>query len=201
MSIRQRTTYKFSEHDDENENRVLDEQEQEELIERLKEESQTRNAQHLFLMQIVIGLSFLLQVIYFLSDSRHPPIAALFPDYLPPNFGPIPLSIIFILLNMFIHLNLSVHLLPQHHHIRRIFPRIYSSPYVHFIPLTFPILFGLSFPAPFVSLLIGNGLLDVAWWLETTLLTWFVYAAQSWIGEESEGIRNLESMRYDVKGA
>lgn len=69
------------------------------------------------------------------------------------------------------------------------------------IPLGYPILYGLSVIPALLSLFIGNGWVDVVWWLTTAAMVYFIHSSQRWFTQEAEGIQNLENLRYDAKGA
>lgn len=141
-------------------------------------------------------------LVYLFGPSKEPPTGALFPQYIPPDgFRPIPGYYFFTLLHIFVHLNLSGRLLLSSHKVRQWFSRYHATPYTFFLPLPFPIMFGLSALAPGLSGLVANGWYDVAWWAETTVLCSFVYVAQTCMREESEGLRTLEGLKYDAKGA
>ncbi|KAH8104775.1 hypothetical protein BXZ70DRAFT_615670 [Cristinia sonorae] len=203
MSVRQRVPFRFSENGDENA-RILDEQEQEELLEQLKRKSDENNSQYSFFIRIVIALSSTLHILYLLKspESKKPPIAVLFPNYTPPDgFRPITGHLFFTTLNLFIHANLSVHLAHPTHHVREWLARGDYHQYTSFLPLPFSVLFALSAPAPLMSFIVSNGWHDVVWWGETAAMVWFVSSAHRWMGEETESLRNLERLRYDARGA
>ncbi|CAL1712586.1 unnamed protein product [Somion occarium] len=201
MSIRQRIPFKFTEDTQDEDIHILDEQEQEELIQKLKEESDARNAQYRLLLQTVLGLSATLQLVYLLKSHKEPPIAALFPGSLSTPFTPIPILNLWITLNLFYHANLSLHLMPSSHPIRQFLQRAQRSSHRRFIPLSYPILYVLSAIPVLLSFILETGPVDVAWWLITPTMIYFVHSAQKWIAQETDGIRNLENLRYDARGA
>ncbi|THH27033.1 hypothetical protein EUX98_g7148 [Antrodiella citrinella] len=158
MSVRQRVPFKFSEEAVED-GVILDEQEQEELIQDLKKQSDVQNSQYLLLIQTVLALSGTLHLVYLFGPSKEPPTAAIFPRYLPPDeFNPIPGYHVFTLLHLFVHLNLSGQVLPTAHPLRRWFSRnvFTSSPYTFFIPLPYLFLFGIAALAPILSLFMAQ---------------------------------------------
>lgn len=63
------------------------------------------------------------------------------------------------------------------------------------------VLFMLAAAPSLLALLLGNGWIDAIWWAETAGVAWLVYAVEQWRKEEMEGIRSLENMRYEAKGA
>ncbi|KAK7681527.1 hypothetical protein QCA50_015259 [Cerrena zonata] len=200
MSVRQRIPFKFSEDTQEEDQHILDEQEQEELIQKLKEESDVHNAQYLMVLQALIGLSSILQCIYLMKADKEPPIAPLITSELIPPTS-VPLPNLWTILNLFYHANLSIHLLPLSNPIRQSLQKIRSSPYILLLPIGYSILYGLSVAPALLSLFSGNSWVDVVWWLATPAMVYFVHSSQRWFAQETEGIQNLEKLRYDAKGA
>ncbi|KAI0917268.1 hypothetical protein AcW2_007447 [Taiwanofungus camphoratus] len=222
MSLRQRIPFKLSENNEDTSNdRILDEQgmhvagqclphlgdtvtnnkEQEEVIERLQTQSNTANNQYMLLCQVVIGLSCLLHFIFLLRGSKESPLFVLLPSGVPSPS--IPAAPLFAVLHIILHLNLSLHLLPAHSEVfHSVFPSSYSfhSPS---LPLLFshPVTLTAPAVAPTLSLLLHRGWPDVAWWSIAGGMTLFVYSVQKWIRQSEEGIRELEGMRYNAKGA
>ncbi|KAI0087852.1 hypothetical protein BDY19DRAFT_994740 [Irpex rosettiformis] len=195
MSIRQRTTFRFSEDGDDS-GPVLDEQEQEELINDLRQHSEVRNAQYVLLLQVLIAVSVILQLMYLFSGTRESPfVAILLPEATPSK--PIPASTLFIAISLFLHANLSLSFLSQTHMIRR----SVSSTFGGHVPLRYVFLFVASAIAPLLSSVLWQSWADLLWWSTTPCLVYFMYSAQCWFDEEAEAIRGLEKMRYDAKGA
>ncbi|KAI0076348.1 hypothetical protein K474DRAFT_1684890 [Panus rudis PR-1116 ss-1] len=200
MSIRQRIPFKFSEDATGEEDRILDEQEQEELIQKLKSESESRTTQYTLTIHVLLGLCYILQIIYLFKSSKESPILALFPNDIAVNEH-LPAPNLWTLTNLFTLLNLTIHLLPQSHPVRQSLRQLHSSPYTYFLPLPFPLLFSISAVPPTLALMLRRHWQEFAWWCFAPFMTWFVHSAEKWAREEAEGIQNLEKLRYDAKGA
>ncbi|KZP33688.1 hypothetical protein FIBSPDRAFT_313104 [Athelia psychrophila] len=184
--IRKRTTFKFaSESEDaEDEQHILDEQEQDELIEKLKLQSRTQDKVYLYVIQAVIALSGFLHVIYLKSHTN--PLLALFPiSQADTPLRPTSLTI----LAIFIHLNLSLLTYPNH-----------LSP-INITPLPYVYLFGLCAVAPGLSLLLGRGWLTIAWWSVTGGVVWLAHTVHQTTQRREESIARLEGLRYVAPGA
>ncbi|KAI0346030.1 hypothetical protein BDW22DRAFT_1370486 [Trametopsis cervina] len=194
MSLRQRSTYRSSDDDDSN-GPILDEQEQEELINDLKEESQTRNTQYQYLLQVFIALSAVLHISYLLNGSGETPFAAILPRTAPSP--PIPGASAFIFLALFVHANLSLHLVSPQHAVRSNLANTFAG----HVPLRQPFIFLASLIAPVLAVCLSRSLVDVMWWCFTLNLAAFIFSAQRWFRQEAEAIQRLENMRYDARGA
>ncbi|GJE98414.1 hypothetical protein PsYK624_146440 [Phanerochaete sordida] len=204
MSIRQRVPFKFS--DDgyaiDETGHILDEQgmavEQEEVIQKLRDTSEKRNAQYALLLQALVALSVLLHCIFIVSPSKHSPLMVLYPpSSTTPSSSVLPLASLFALLHIFVHLNLSVQLLPPGQHIRQAFTSNSSG----ILPLSYPVLFGLASIAPVVAVMLRHTWLDISWWAAALLMTWIVYSGQDWVRQENEALSELEKLRYTARGA
>ncbi|KAI0776572.1 hypothetical protein BD413DRAFT_223949 [Trametes elegans] len=198
-AVRQRVPFRFSE-DEEQDNHVLDEQEQEEVIDRLRRESASSNAIYLIGLQAIIGLSVLLHAIYTLKSPKYSPLAILFPDS--PVGAPLPLGTPLALLQVLIHINLSLNVLPPTHPIRQAMrssalPPSFRPPF----PLPHPATLLAPTLAPIYALLLGQGWTDVLWWSLTGLLTTIVVVTTKWMRDEEEELANLEKLRYTARGA
>lgn len=112
----------------------------------------------------------------------------------------LPLASLFTLLHIFVHANLSLHLLsllsPEHPVLSLAAANTRSQ-----LPLPYGVLFIMSAIAPVFSVLLRHAWLDVVWWCATLLVSWFIYSGQSWVREEEESIEKLEKMRYTARGA
>ncbi|KAI0822311.1 hypothetical protein BC628DRAFT_1412417 [Trametes gibbosa] len=198
-AIRQRVPFRFSE-GEEQEDRILDEQEQEAVIDRLREKSASSNVVYRGGLQTAIALSFFLHVLYILRSPTHSPLAVVFPEA--PSGPPIPLAPLFALLQVAVHCNLSLNVLPPTHRIRQIvharsLPPSLRPP----IPLSHPATLLAPAIAPVYALLLGQGRADVLWWITTGALTTIVFLAMKWMKEEEEEITGLEKLRYTARGA
>ncbi|KIP06203.1 hypothetical protein PHLGIDRAFT_128414 [Phlebiopsis gigantea 11061_1 CR5-6] len=200
MSIRRREPFKFGNDPDalDEQALVLDEQEQEEVIQNLKDKSEHHNTQYIILFQIVIGLSALLHVVFFFSPSKQSPLAAIFPtsgsESTPRK---LPLTTYFTITHMLLHVDLSLHLLPPSNRVRSFIAGTTSNT----IPGSYALLFSLLSVAPLVALFMRLSWVDIAWWSTALLLTWFIHGGQRWMRDEEEALQKLETLRYDAKGA
>ncbi|KZT73715.1 hypothetical protein DAEQUDRAFT_807930 [Daedalea quercina L-15889] len=201
MSVRQRIPFRFSENEPEDDH-VLDEQEQEELIESLRSQSDTATMQYMLLGQVVLALSALLHLIYILKGDKISPLYAILPSH-PPPFAIIPFANFFAMLNIALHANLSLLLLPFYNPIRQSLSSLpppleaCSLP----LPILHPLIAGLTVLTPTLALLRQCSWPDVAWWCATLAMSWFVYSLRSWTDQSAEEIRELERLRYDARGA
>ncbi|KZT09118.1 uncharacterized protein LAESUDRAFT_748343 [Laetiporus sulphureus 93-53] len=203
MSLRQRVPFQSSaENEQQGEEHILDDQEQQELIEGLRRQSDAATSQYLFLVQAVIGLSLLLHIVFILSGDN--PFYALLPWFepLPPA---IPLSPFFAFLHILLHLNLFLLLLPPAH------PLILAIAGLPFplslitLPLAFTFVGPFTLGAPALSLLFLAGWPEVFWWSVLAGLTWFVYSVKNWNEQSDVEIRELEGLSetwksYDIRG-
>lgn len=137
------------------------------------------------------------------GQSKEPPLEILFPrDPSQGEYTPLPGFRFFILLHIFVLLNVSALTLLPSHPIRQWLSRGYhSTPYTLFIPLPSPVLLGLSTLTPLFALLKASSWSDMLWWCLTGVLTGGVYALVSGMADTAESIRTLEGLKYDAKGA
>ncbi|KAI9058389.1 hypothetical protein FKP32DRAFT_1614849 [Trametes sanguinea] len=196
-AVRQRTPFRFSE-DDEQDDHVLDEQEQEKVIDRLRQQSANSNAMYSLGLQTVVGLSLLLHIIYMLCSSGESPLAVLFHNA--PLRSPMPLASVFALLQILIHCNLSLNALPSNHRLRRAVQRYHPSTQLP-VRLSHPLSIIAPTLAPLYAFLMGQDWVDVLWWSTTGCLTLLVAAVLRWMREEEQAIAELEKLRYDARGA
>ncbi|KAI0648034.1 hypothetical protein C8Q79DRAFT_548549 [Trametes meyenii] len=202
-AVRQRIPFRFSE-DEGSEGHILDEQEQEEVIERLREQSAGSNTVYLIGLQGVIGLSILLShFLYILRSPKQSPLVALFPDT--PSSEPVPLATPLTLLQVLIHCNLSLYVLslfPPGHPLRQAlrgsaFPAWVRLP----IPISQPAALFIPAVAPVYALVLGRSWPDVLWWATSGIITAVVVAALKWMKDEEQEIATLEKLRYTARGA
>lgn len=128
-------------------------------------------------------------------------MAVLFPEE--PLDPPMPLASLFALLQVAIHCNLGLNVLPPTNRIRQVLHRTTSlPPSLRLpIPLSHPPVFLAPVIAPVYALLLGQGRVDVLWWTATAILTQIVVLAMKWMREEEEEIAGLEDLRYTARGA
>ncbi|EIW59236.1 uncharacterized protein TRAVEDRAFT_122460 [Trametes versicolor FP-101664 SS1] len=197
--MRQRVPFRFSE-DEDQEDHILDEQEQEAVIDRLRQTSASSNAIYLLGLQAAIGLSFLLHALYAFRSPKRSPFAVLFPDV--PSEAPVPLASLLVLLQTAIQCNLSLNVLPPNHWLRHAvqtnaLPPSFRPP----IPLSHPVTIILPLVAPVYALLLGQGWIDVLWWSTAGILTGIVAVALQWMKEAEAALAELEKLRYVARGA
>ncbi|KAI0335871.1 hypothetical protein GY45DRAFT_1239731 [Cubamyces sp. BRFM 1775] len=195
--IRQRVPFRFSEEGDQD-NHILDEQEQEELIDRLRQASSSSNAIYLWGLQAVVGLSILLHGMYLFRSPRQSPFAVFSPNA-PPE-APIPFATFLAFLQTAILCNLSLNLLPQSHPIRHAL-RTDALPFQ--LPLQSSHLVALLAPgvAPACALLLGQSWVDTLWWCTAGIVMALVAIVLRWMREEENEIAELENLRYTARGA
>jgi len=191
MSIRQRVPFRFSNNEEEDD-RILDEQEQEELVQHLKEKAVAASNHYLLGIQVVIGLSCALHLIFIFKQPKESPLYALLPDHTPSPT--IPLPTLFALLQILLQLHLILHALPPAHPI--------LGP-MSFLPLSLshPVTLAATAVAPTFTLLLRHDWPDVAWWALTGSMTLLVFYVKKWIRQSEESVRELNGMRYDARGA
>ncbi|KAL6304333.1 hypothetical protein BKA93DRAFT_825791 [Sparassis latifolia] len=200
MSVRRRVPFVSSDTAEEDDH-VLDEQEQEELIETLRKQSDASNVHYLILLQITLAFSCMLHLIFVFHEPKLSPLYAFFPP--PPDTSPhtIAFPVLFGAVHILLHLNLSLTLLPPTHRLRRMLlslpPPLRAVP----IPLTHPAVLCAAALAPAFSLVLRCGWADVVWWALAGGMTALVWAVQAWISQSERGIRELEGLRYNARGA
>ncbi|OCH91221.1 hypothetical protein OBBRIDRAFT_729148 [Obba rivulosa] len=198
MSLRQRIPFRFAENEEAEDDRVLDEQEQEELIDRLRSQDATANQLYLQLLRVPLALSCALHIIFLFKDPKESPLYALFPAQTP--IPSIPRSPLFALLNVLLQLNLVLHTFPPQHPLFLYISRL-EPPFSLPLPFSHPVALVTPAVAPTLSLLLRRSWLDFAWWCMALVMTMLVYTVQVWIRSSDEQIRELEGMRYRAPGA
>ncbi|KAI0712144.1 hypothetical protein C8Q76DRAFT_622003 [Earliella scabrosa] len=188
-AVRQRVPFRFSE-DDEQDGHILDEQEQEELIGRLRQESETSNSIYYMGLQVVLGLSLLIHLVFLFSSSKLSPLEALLPSSSPSQ--PVPLATGLTFLNILIHLHLALFTLPP-----TALPPHLKLP----LPLSHPITVTVPAVAPAYALVLGRGQADVIWRAIPGILTVLVALVLKWIRDADRDLTELEKLKYNARGA
>ncbi|KXN88076.1 hypothetical protein AN958_07535, partial [Leucoagaricus sp. SymC.cos] len=191
--LRRRTTFKFSEDDDGHE-RIFDEQEQDEVIQKLREQSERSKEQQLIFARVLVALSSILQFIHLLTPTRTNPVLVIFPEDTPSPKSTIPFTTGFTLLSLFIHLNLAVLFHPDE---VRTHLQLTHNPK----PLSYGMLYALSAVSPTLSLFLHLPWQTTTWWLFTAVIVFIVQNMMDTVESSSQGISELESMRYVSRGA
>ncbi|KAI8969621.1 hypothetical protein BD414DRAFT_428225 [Trametes punicea] len=198
-ALRRRIPFRVSE-DEPQDTHILDEQEQEGVIDLLREESASSNAFYLVSLQAVVVLSLLLHVLYVTRFPKPSPIAILFQDT---TVGPpVPLATAMAWLQIAIHCNLGMNLLHTDHPLRSALQIDALRPSLRLpLPLSHPATVLSPVLAPTYALLLGQDWIDVLWWSTAGLLTLLITVILRWIKEEEEEITELEKLRYTARGA
>ncbi|KIM43219.1 hypothetical protein M413DRAFT_26388 [Hebeloma cylindrosporum] len=159
-------------------NVVLDEQQQEEIIDRLRKENDVVNWRYSIALKIVVALSFISQLVSFTNN----PLLAIYPIRGPEPS--IPLPGVFTILSLFIHLNLAL---------------LFSSGKIR--PLPYQLLYTLSAVAPTLSLFLQKPWQITVWWCITPLMVYLNQTVMDAFQQSIQGIADLEQMKYTAPGA
>ncbi|KAG6377162.1 hypothetical protein JVT61DRAFT_1214 [Boletus reticuloceps] len=213
QAIRKRNPFTFqSEHQD-NGRAVLDEQEQAEVVDRIKEQHVSSNNQNRIALQAMLGLSCLLcvvsvpcssmpfrpeppccrrYVLYMLSDRRTP-LFAIFPP--PPEAGrataPLDMSGLLAYVAILVHVNLSLIVHPWN--------VVIAGRAIRAIG--FWETFVWSAAGPLLSMYSGRAWQTTVWWCIPGFLTYVVYAVHGWIRKADEDMLELAKLQYKAPGA
>ncbi|KAF8606833.1 hypothetical protein BDV93DRAFT_520456 [Ceratobasidium sp. AG-I] len=193
-TVRQRKTFAFSDDGDKelDDNLILDEQEQENVINDLRQAARQSNEQTVWVISGVLGMGIALQL-YFLSmllnGSHRTPFTPILDTFLDPK-PLIPLSIPLTLTHIAIHTLDIICLLPPLSHLQKSVP----SDVLRYAPLTTCI-------APVVAMLSGRDVAQLMWWSVPAEVSALVWVSRGWMAGAVEEVTGLERLRYDVKGA
>ncbi|CAA7261588.1 unnamed protein product [Cyclocybe aegerita] len=166
----------------------LDEQQQDALLEDLRKENNSVNRTYYTSLKILLGLSVILQF----TSFKHNPLVTVFP--ITSKETALPLPIFFIILSLFIHLNLTLCLCAED---ARVFLQL-ADP---ISPLSYQILYLLSAVAPTLSIYLGKPWQTSVWWCTTLAMVFVVHAVMDTIEQSNENIADLETMKYKAAGA
>ncbi|KAH7885215.1 hypothetical protein F5I97DRAFT_1928623 [Phlebopus sp. FC_14] len=190
--LRKRIPFAFQSEIGGDEQIVLDEQEQAEVVEEFRQQNVASHQQYRNYLQIMLGLSCLLHVIYWFSE-RESPLFTFFPPSPLQHDANSPLDISGILayVAILIHVNLCLLVHPRNivvagHPIRAI---------------GFLETFAWSAAAPIISIYWQKAWQTTAWWCTSGFLTAVVYVIHGWIERADEEVRELEKLRYRAAGA
>ncbi|RDB17986.1 hypothetical protein Hypma_000746 [Hypsizygus marmoreus] len=191
-TLRRRVPFKSSDLDDAEEDiHILDEQEQENLIQSLKETNITSNKRYLFALRAILVLSLFLQILSFYEN----PLLVMVPLATPGPNHSLPLPKMFTLLSIVLHTNLVVFVFLDD--IRNRFQLSDAD----FHPLSFQLSYVLAAVAPTLSLFLRRPWQSTIWWTLTELVVFTVQTVMELINEGNESISELEAMRYVAPGA
>lgn len=140
------------------------------------------------------------QLVFLFSSSKVSPLVALFPGS---SSEAIPFTTGFTVLQLLIHINLSLVVLPQNHNIRQTLLSKFDLPYSLALPLPLsnPIAIALPTLAPATALVLGRGRADVLWWTVPGVLMGITALILGWIKDEERDLQELEKLRYTARGA
>ncbi|KAF8895492.1 hypothetical protein BD779DRAFT_733146 [Infundibulicybe gibba] len=190
MDLRRRTPFKSIEsYNDSDTNIVLDEQEQNELVQTLRESNLASNRQYLMLLDIILLLSVILHSVSLLSPPNHNPLLSIFPKTSRENPS-VPFPSLFILLALFLHINLGIHIHPQIPALR-----------LDLHPISFPLTYALAAVAPTLALFLQCPWQTTLWWCFTSILGVIVQIILHSIAQSNESISELDAMKYLAFGA
>ncbi|KAJ4482091.1 hypothetical protein J3R30DRAFT_3456389 [Lentinula aciculospora] len=202
MDLRRRIPFLLRNEDEETgETSVfLDDQEQEEVIENLRIENARFNKKSISMMEIVVLISAILHVVYFV-DPTDDPLLILLPRENSNESIPLPRPFTFV--SLVLHANLM--LLLDSTRVRNVLlqVRIGIDDNNDLGNYTLPptLAYTLAFVAPAVCLFLRRSWSTIAWWSITVLLTYTVQLVLEAAATGSEHIRSLEAMRYAAPGA
>ncbi|KAF9450584.1 hypothetical protein P691DRAFT_665001 [Macrolepiota fuliginosa MF-IS2] len=192
-TLRRRTTFKFSEQD-EGDDRILDEQEQDELIQNLRKQNEQSTNQQLIFVRILVLLSALLQFIHLLTPTKTNPLFVIFPNETQLSPPTIPFATGFTIISLLIHLNLAILFHPDD---VRTHLQLTHNPR----PLSYGLLYALSAVSPTLSIFLQLPWQITVWWLLTSIIVFVVQTVMDTVESGSQSVSELESMRYVARGA
>lgn len=193
QALRKRVPFAFKSEDGQEDQVVLDEQEQAQLVEEIKDHNAASNEHNRIALQVMLALSALLHFIYWFSDRRSP-LLAVFPpsphDQASAN-APVPFSGVLTYVAILTHINLSLLVHPRHVVIAGWAIR----------PIGFTETFVWSAICPVVTIYTGKAWQTTAWWCISAIMTSVVYIVHMWIQKTDKDVTELEDLRYRAPGA
>ncbi|KAF9241114.1 hypothetical protein BU15DRAFT_73593 [Melanogaster broomeanus] len=193
QALRKRNTFTFQSDDGGDDRVVLDEQEQAEVVERLKEQNATSDKQNRVALQVMLGLSCILHVMYWFSDRRSP-LFAIFPPS--PTAGeeanaPLDISGVLSYVTILVHVNLSLIIYPR--------SIIIAGRAIRAIGFLESLVW--SAIPPLISIYAGKAWQTTVWWCTAGVLTSIVYVGHGWLRKADEEVLKLEKLTYRAAGA
>ncbi|KAJ7259490.1 hypothetical protein B0H12DRAFT_1108257 [Mycena haematopus] len=179
-SLRQRVGFQAAEDDADGHHVVLDEVEQAEVIEDLRQRNTQTTTRALLLLDGVLAFSALLQILYFL---------ALFPISTTEPNPPCPT--LFALVALAVHANLALHLHPN------LAPRLRLRPP---LPLSYLLSYLATAVAPSLSLFLARSWQATAWDALPLLVVALTHSVHSTLMEGDEALAELEALQYRAPG-
>ncbi|PPQ65385.1 hypothetical protein CVT26_000010 [Gymnopilus dilepis] len=188
-TLRRRIPFKLGHEDDGSpENEVLDEQQQDEVIDRLRKENEVANHRYSMAMKLVVGLSCILHI----TALTYNPLLTIYPS--PSEAPSIPLPIAFVLLALYIHLHLVVLFFSSD---IQAWLQLAEPPRPH----SFRVLYLLSAMAPTTSLFLAKPWQTTLWWCSSALVIFIADTVVDAIEQNNQGIKDLEKLKYTAPGA
>ncbi|KAJ7044168.1 hypothetical protein C8F04DRAFT_1071913 [Mycena alexandri] len=185
-SIRHRVGFQAAGDDDrDGQPVVLDDVEQEEVIEDLRQSNRQTTARALLLLDVVLAFSALLQLVYLLKDSKTSPLLALFPTAAPEPNLPFPTA--FALLALALHANLALHLHPT---------LLSRSP----LPIPYSLSYPLAAIDPTLNVFLRHSWQAVAWAAVPAAVVGLTHSVHSTLQEGDEALVQLETLKYRAPG-
>jgi len=192
-TLRKRVPFSHSHTDEfeEDENGILDEQEQDALIQKLKETNRAASQQYLSILQVILVLSFVLQLLSFYTN----PLLVMIPQDIPDSSVDIPLPAVFTFLNLVVHINLALiafrdTLTIQYH--------LSEAPTI-LIP--YQLCYAIAAVPLALSMFLRRSWQLTTWWGVTLLIVFTIQTVLVSIDQGNESISELESLRYVSPGA
>ncbi|KAJ3983608.1 hypothetical protein F5890DRAFT_164162 [Lentinula detonsa] len=199
MDLRRRITFKFSEETEEGPI-LLDDQEQEEVIETLRKENAKSNKQSILMMKIVLLLSTILHIIYFINPTDDP-LLILLPRANLDETIPLPRPFTFISLVLHVNLMLLLDSTSVRNFLVQAGVGLDDNIQLGNYTLSPTLAYALAFVAPAVCLFLRRSWLTIAWWSITVCVTYAVQLVLEAAAQGDEHIRSLEAMKYAAPGA
>ncbi|KAG5636188.1 hypothetical protein H0H81_008894 [Sphagnurus paluster] len=182
-NLRRRIPFK-SDDFEEDENHILDEQEQEAIIQKLRDTNRVSSKRYQAILQVIFGLSVVLNLFG----------ATILPD-IRAKSADIPLPALFTLFNILVHLNLALIAFRDNARVRLV-----ASEYaLH--PIPYQLSYAVTAVPPTLSMFLRRSWQSTTWWGLTMGVVFTVQTVTKSIDEGNESISELESLRYVAPGA
>ncbi|GLB38339.1 hypothetical protein LshimejAT787_0502040 [Lyophyllum shimeji] len=192
-TIRKRVPFRHPEADrlEEDEKVILDEQEQDSVIQKLKETNKAATEQYMFVLQVILVLSFTLQLLSFYTN----PLLIMIPEGTPEPAFDIPLPAAFTFLNLIVHISLALiafrETLTTQYNL--------SEAATNLVP--FQACYAIAAVPLTLSMFLRGSWQSMVWWGLTLLVVFTVQTVLASIDQGNESISELENLRYVSPGA
>ncbi|THV00817.1 hypothetical protein K435DRAFT_854344 [Dendrothele bispora CBS 962.96] len=198
--LRRRVPFKLAAEDNEDQNTILDESEQEELVQRLREENAKLNRRFLLVTQAIVSLSALLHLIYLFSPTEEP-LLLFFPSPAGTQTPSKPLPRPFTLLSLAVHVNMLFLVNSGTTTATSLLQLRFGDLQFGLHPLSYSTSYALALVAPTVCLFLGRSWLTMIWWSITLGIVFAVQSVQDSITSGNESISALDALKYNAPGA